>query len=80
MGRFGGAVLFLYTAVIYAALGTYVVLRLRQRPPDQEPGKTDLHRGAAVPGGSTIGPEPLDPNDPNVATPAASVEHPHEDA
>ncbi|MEJ0012191.1 MAG: MFS transporter [Bauldia sp.] len=74
MGHFGGAALFQYTAVIYVVLGAYVFVRLRQRPPEQPEMKTEIRRGAAVPGGSTIGPEPLDPNDPNVATPSASVE------
>jgi MFS family permease len=74
MGHFGGAVLFLYTAAIYAALGAYVFIRVRQRPPALAEPKTEIRRGAAVPGGSTIGPEPLDPNDPNVATPPASID------
>jgi MFS family permease len=79
MQHLGGSILFLYTATIYAILGTYVVFRLQRRPPEQAP-KTDFDRGAAVPGGSTIAPEPLDPNDPNVATPSASVEPRREDA
>jgi MFS family permease len=81
MQHLGGSVLFLYTAAIYAALGSYVLFRLRRRPPEQETmPKTDFQRGATVPGGSTIAPEPLDPNDPNVATPPASVEPRREDA
>jgi hypothetical protein len=81
MQHLGGATLFLYTAVIYAVLGAYVVLRLRQRPPAQAPvPKTDFERSATVPGGGTIAPEPLDPNDPNVATPSASIDTGREDA
>ncbi|HVY19895.1 MAG TPA: MFS transporter [Bauldia sp.] len=80
MQHLGGATLFLYTAVIYAALAAYVVIRLQQRPRQQDDPKTDFQRSAAVPGGGTIAPEPLDPNDPNVATPPPSADNIHEDA
>jgi MFS family permease len=79
MQHLGGQTLFLYTATIYAALAAYVVFRLRRRPPETAVPKMDFDRGASVPGGSTIAPEPLDRNDPNVATPPASVEPRRED-
>ena len=74
MEHFGSPMLFLYTATVYAALIAYIVVRLRRRPPDAVVVKTEFDRAAAVPGGGAIGPEPLDPNHPDVATPEASPE------
>jgi MFS family permease len=71
MERFGTAALFVYTAIIYAAVIAYIAWRLKLRPPEVPSGKTDFGRGAAVPGGGAIAPEPLDPNHPDVEVPPA---------
>ena len=67
----GSSRLFLFTAVVHAALGTYIFLRLRSRQSVATALKTQYSSGATAPAGSGIAPEAVDPADPNVATPPA---------
>jgi MFS family permease len=75
MTHLGPATLFLYTAVVHAALLGYIAYRLRMRAAPGTDAKTEFKRGAAVPGGGAIAPEPLDPAHPDVATPATGEAH-----
>ena len=76
MTHLGAPTLFLYTAIVHAALLTYIAYRLRMRGSPAGTMKTDFNRGAAVPGGGAIAPEPLDPDHPDVATPAGAGAQP----
>jgi MFS family permease len=75
MAHLGAPMLFFYTAIVHACLLAYVAYRLRMRSAPSETVKTEFNRGAAVPGGSAIAPEPLDPDHPDVATPTATEAH-----
>jgi hypothetical protein len=75
MAHLGAPALFLYTAIVHAALLGYIAFRLRMRAAPADTVKTEFNRSAAVPGGGAIAPEPLDPDHPDVATPT-TVEAP----
>jgi MFS family permease len=66
MQHFGSARLFLFTAIVHAALAVYVVTRVRARAAVATALKTGFDLGAAMPG---IVPEAQNPNDPGMTAP-----------
>ncbi len=69
MQRTGTTMLFLFTAIVQAALAAFVFARLRLRAPPATAEKTEFDLAATAPVGGVIPPEALDPEDTNVATP-----------
>ena len=76
MERYGTARLFLFTAIVHAALAAYIFWRIRQRKAVAAVLKTEFDQAATVPAGSGIPPGPLDPSDINVAMPHPEEEPP----
>jgi hypothetical protein len=69
MQQAGTSTLFLFTAVVQASLAAFAFTRLGKRAAPATADKTEFDLAATAPLGGVVSPEPLDPNDPNVATP-----------
>lgn len=73
MEAVGPGGLFVFTAATQAALAVFIVWRLRQRPAPAPETKVDFQLGSTAQLGAVLTPEPLDPDDPNVAVPSQTV-------
>jgi MFS family permease len=69
MTHAGTSTLFLFTAIVQASLAAFAFTRLGKRAAPATADKTEFDLAATAPVGVVVPPEPLDPNDPNVATP-----------
>jgi MFS family permease len=69
MEQAGTSALFLFTAIAQASLAAFAFTRLGKRAAPATADKTEFDLAATAPVGGVMSPEPLDPNDPNVATP-----------
>lgn len=69
MEQAGTSTLFLFTALAQASLAAFAFTRLGKRAAPATADKTEFDLAATAPLGGVMSPEPLDPNDPNVATP-----------
>jgi hypothetical protein len=69
MEQAGTSTLFLFTALAQASLAAFAFTRLGRRAAPATADKTEFDLAATAPLGGVMSPEPLDPNDPNVATP-----------
>jgi hypothetical protein len=69
MEQAGTSTLFLFTAIAQASLAAFAFTRLAKRAAPATADKTEFDLAATAPLGGVMSPEPLDPNDPNVATP-----------
>jgi MFS family permease len=65
--------LFLFTALVEAALAAYVFYRTRVQPPPQVADKTSFDLVTTAPVGGVVTPDTLDPADPSVAVPDGFV-------
>jgi MFS family permease len=69
MEQAGTSKLFLFTGVVQASLAAFAFTRLGKRAAPATEDKTEFDLAAQAPLGGALSPEPLDPADPNVATP-----------
>jgi len=69
MEQAGTSTLFLFTAIAQTSLAVFAFTRLAKRAAPATADKTEFDLAATAPLGGVMSPEPLDPNDPNVATP-----------
>jgi hypothetical protein len=70
MGQAGTSTLSLFTAIVRASLAAFAFTRLGKRAAPATEDKTRFNLAATASVGGVMSPEPLDPNDPNVATPS----------
>ena len=72
MEQAGTSTLFLFTAIAQASLAVFAFTRLAKRAAPATADKTEFDLAATAPLGGAMSPGPLDPNDPNVATPPSA--------